>query len=48
MKDDGSFLVEVTDDGLGLLESFDPSTDGGLGFQLVRALASALDKELQF
>ena len=31
-KDDGSFLVEVTDDGVGFPENFDPSTDGGLGF----------------
>ena len=47
-KDDGSFLVEVTDDGVGFPESFDPSTDGGLGFQLMRALAIGLSAELQF
>jgi two-component sensor histidine kinase len=47
-KDDGSFLVEVTDDGVGFPESFDPSTDGGLGFQLMRALANGLSAELQF
>jgi two-component sensor histidine kinase len=47
-KDDGSFLVEVTDDGVGFPESFDPSTDGGLGFQLMRALADGLSAELQF
>ena len=47
-KDDGSFLVEVTDDGIGFPESFDPSTDGGLGFQLMRALATGLSAELQF
>jgi len=45
---DGSFLVEVNDDGVGFPESFDPSTDGGLGFQLMRALANGLDAELQF
>jgi two-component sensor histidine kinase len=45
---DGSFLVEVTDDGVGFPESFDPSTDGGLGFQLMRALANGLKAELQF
>jgi two-component sensor histidine kinase len=45
---DGSFLVEVKDDGVGFPESFDPSTDGGLGFQLMRALANGLDAELQF
>jgi two-component sensor histidine kinase len=47
-KDDGSLLVEVTDDGVGFPESFDPSTDGGLGFQLMRALADGLSAELQF
>jgi two-component sensor histidine kinase len=47
-KGDGSFLVEVTDDGVGFPENFDPSTDGGLGFQLMRALANGLSAELQF
>jgi two-component sensor histidine kinase len=46
--DDGSFLVEVTDDGVGFPENFDPTTDGGLGFQLMRALANGLNAELQF
>ena len=45
---DGSFMVEVTDDGVGFPENFDPSTDGGLGFQLMRALANGLSAELQF
>jgi two-component sensor histidine kinase len=47
-RDDGSFLVEVTDDGVGFPENFDPATDGGLGFQLMRALANGLSAELQF
>ncbi|MGA2057120.1 MAG: sensor histidine kinase [Bradyrhizobium sp.] len=47
-NDDGSFLVEVTDDGVGFPENFDPLTDGGLGFQLMRALANGLNAELQF
>jgi two-component sensor histidine kinase len=47
-KNDGSFVVEVNDDGVGFPESFDPSTDGGLGFQLMRALANGLNAELQF
>ena len=47
-NDDGSFLVEVTDDGVGFPENFDPSTDGGLGFQLMRALTRGLNAELQF
>ena len=46
--DDGSFVVEVTDDGVGFPENFDPSVDGGLGFQLMRALANGLNAELQF
>src|SRR6266576_603405 len=45
---DGSFFVEVTDDGVGFPEHFDPSTDGGLGFQLMRTLANGLNAELQF
>jgi two-component sensor histidine kinase len=47
-KSDGSFVVEVTDDGVGFPEDFDPATDGGLGFQLMRALANGLQAELQF
>jgi two-component sensor histidine kinase len=47
-KGDGSFMVEVTDDGVGFPENFVPSTDGGLGFQLMRALANGLHAELQF
>jgi two-component sensor histidine kinase len=47
-KGDGSFAVEVTDDGVGFPENFDPLTDGGLGFQLMRALANGLGAELQF
>ena len=46
--DDGSFVVEVTDDGVGFPENFDPATDGGLGFQLMRALTRGLNAELQF
>lgn len=47
-NDDGSFLVEVTDDGVGFPENFDPTADGGLGFQLMRALAAGLNAKLQF
>jgi two-component sensor histidine kinase len=47
-RDDGSFSVEVTDDGVGFPENFDPLTDGGLGFELMRALARGLNAELQF
>jgi len=47
-NNDGSFMVEVTDDGVGFPENFDPSSDGGVGFQLMRALANGLNAELQF
>ncbi len=47
-RSDGSFMVQVTDDGVGFPEKFDPETDGGLGFQLMRALANGLQAELQF
>jgi two-component sensor histidine kinase len=47
-NDDGSFRVEVTDDGVGFPEKFDPDHDGGLGFQLMRALANGLNAKLQF
>jgi two-component sensor histidine kinase len=47
-NDDSSFLVEVSDDGVGFPENFNPATDGGLGFQLMRALANGLGAELQF
>jgi two-component sensor histidine kinase len=47
-KGDGSFMVEVTDDGVGFPENFDPATDGGLGFQLMRALANGLGAKLEF
>ena len=44
----GSFLVEVRDDGVGFPENFNPAIDGGLGFQLMRALAGGMGAELQF
>jgi two-component sensor histidine kinase len=47
-NDDGSFMVEVTDDGVGFPENFDPSSDGEIGCQLMRALANGLNAELQF
>src|SRR5258708_6747280 len=48
LLDDINARVEVTADGVGFPESFDPSTDGGLGFQLMRALANGLNAELHF
>ena len=35
----GAITIEVTDDGVGLPEGFDPSSDGNTGFRLMRALA---------
>jgi two-component sensor histidine kinase len=47
-NDDGSFTIDVTDDGVGFPENFDPNSDGGLGFQLMRALANGLGAKLEF
>lgn len=38
----GQLAVEVADDGIGLPEGFDATTDGGVGFTLIRSLASSL------
>jgi len=45
---DGSFFVEISDDGVGLPEGFDSSVDGGLGFKLMRMLAKQLGAALTF
>jgi two-component sensor histidine kinase len=41
-------VVEVTDDGVGLSEDFDPHSDGGLGFRVVRGLARQLGADLVY
>lgn len=41
-------VVEVADDGVGLSEDFDPRTDGGLGFRVVRGLARQLGATLVY
>lgn len=46
--DRGAMLVEVADDGPGLPAAFDPMTEGGLGFRLVRALARQLGARIEF
>jgi len=46
--EDNSICIEVSDDGIGLPERFDPSTDGGLGFTLMRSLAQQARAELDF
>lgn len=44
----GLLTVEIADDGVGLPENFDPATDGGLGFRIVRSLAAQLGAKLRF
>jgi two-component sensor histidine kinase len=45
---DGTIEIDVTDQGRGLPAGFNPKTDGGLGFRLMRALAGQLGAELDF
>jgi len=45
---DELILVEVTDDGVGLPEGFDPAVDGQFGLQLLRSLAAQLKARLEF
>jgi two-component sensor histidine kinase len=44
----GGLVVEVTDDGVGLSEDFNPLSDGGLGFRVVRGLARQLGADLVY
>ena len=41
-KSDGTLLISVADDGIGLPEGFDTTKDGGIGFQVMRALTSEM------
>lgn len=41
-------VVEVSDDGVGLSDDFDPQNDGGLGFRVVRGLARQLGASLAY
>jgi two-component sensor histidine kinase len=43
---DGHLLVEVCDDGIGLPENFNYATSGGLGMQVIRALADQIGATL--
>lgn len=45
---EGALLIEVTDDGVGLPEGFDPAVDGNFGFQLMRSLSEKLGANLTF
>jgi two-component sensor histidine kinase len=44
----GGLVVEVIDDGVGLSEDFNPLSDGGLGFRVVRGLARQLGADLVY
>ena len=45
---DGGLTVAVVDDGVGLPDSFDPATDGGLGMRVIRSLVRQLEGEIDF
>lgn len=45
---DGAVLIDIVDDGVGLPEGFEPTTDGGYGLQLMRQLSAQLDAKLVF
>jgi len=42
----GHLVLTVTDDGVGLPDDFNPLTDGGLGFRVMRALAAEVGATL--
>jgi two-component sensor histidine kinase len=46
--DDGSLVLEVIDDGVGLPENFDMACGGGLGLRLVRSLCAPLGGTVSF
>jgi len=41
-------ILEITDDGVGLPENFDPMVDGGLGLRVVRSLTAQLGATVRF
>ena len=45
-RPDGTLVVSIGDDGVGLPEGFDPQKDGGLGFQVIRALSADMGARL--
>ena len=44
----GALLIEVSDDGVGLPEGFDPMTSDGFGLRLLRTLAEQMGATLTF
>lgn len=47
-RGDGSLMIDISDDGIGLPDGFDPETEGGLGFRTIRGLATQLGAQLLF
>jgi two-component sensor histidine kinase len=45
-RTDGTLVLSVSDDGVGLPEGFDAKKDGGIGFQIIRALTSEIGATL--
>jgi two-component sensor histidine kinase len=45
---DDIIVIEISDDGVGLPEDFDPAKDGHVGFRLVRSLATQLGATIAF
>lgn len=43
----GDLMVRVSDDGVGLPEGFNTDTDGGIGFQIVRAMTAEMGARLE-
>jgi two-component sensor histidine kinase len=44
---DGRLILTISDDGVGLPEGFDPVKEGGLGFRVIRSLASEIGATLE-
>lgn len=44
----GEVVIEISDDGVGLAEDFDPACSGGFGLHLIRGLAAGLHAGLAF
>jgi two-component sensor histidine kinase len=44
---DGRLVLTIRDDGIGLPDGFNPLTDGGLGFRVIRSLAAEVGATLE-